>query len=111
MDIRFAKTLYHGQCLEYQEEYQNQLALTNRRLERLRATQKRDPSWKGYNPYADEDVSIDTYIEEQEAVKGEIEEFLGIIQDRLDDLTIKAKYPNSQKSGDNYQLSILDVVK
>ena len=109
LDKRFAKMLYHGQCLEYQEDYQNQLTLTNRRLERLRVTQKRDPNWKGFNPYADDYVGIDTYIEEQEAVKGEIEEFLGIIQDRLAELDIKAKYPNSEKTGENYQLSILDV--
>lgn len=47
------------------EEY---IELTGRRLERLKATQKRKPNWEGYDPFIDERVGIDVRIEEQQAV-------------------------------------------
>lgn len=55
---------------EYREEY---LDLTNRRIERLKATQARNPDWTAYCKYADDMVSIDIRIEEQLAVKEDLE--------------------------------------
>jgi len=107
LDRRFAKTLDHQGCLEFQEGYQGHLVLTNRRLERLKVRQKREPTWRGFNYYADEMVDIGTYIEEQEAIKDELEWYLRILQERLNALAVKEQYPESKQVGeDAHQLAM-----
>lgn len=111
LDRRYAKTLDRQGCQEYQEGYLRELDLTNRRLERLRNKQKQNPNFEAYDYYAGEKVSIVTRIEEWEAVKDELEWYLGILQERLNALDIKEKYPESKQVGqDAHQLSIMDVI-
>jgi len=111
LDRQLVKRLDRQGCLEYQEGYQRELDLAARRLERLRNKQKQNPNFEVYDYYAGEKVSIDTRIEEWEAVKDELEWILQILQERLDSLEIKEKYPESkQVDAHSHQLSIMDVV-
>ncbi|MCJ7829170.1 MAG: hypothetical protein MUP81_05460 [Dehalococcoidia bacterium] len=110
LDRQLVKRLDRQGCQEYQEGYLRELDLTNRRLERLRNKQKQNPDFEAYDYYAGEKVGIDVRIEEQEAVKDELEWYLELIQERLNALDIKEKYPESKQVGkDAYQLNMLEV--
>ena len=112
LDRRFAKSLDRQGCLEYQEGYQRELDLANRRLERLRNKQKQNPNFEAFDYYVGEKVSIDTRIEEWEAVIDELECYLEILQERLNALEIKEKYPESEQVGkDAHQLAMAMEVK
>ncbi|MCJ7633674.1 hypothetical protein MUP77_14950 [Candidatus Bathyarchaeota archaeon] len=104
---QLVKRLDRQGCQEYQEGYQRELDLTNRRLERLRNKQKKNPNFEAYDYYANEKVSIVTRIEEWEAVKDELEWILEIIQERLSALDVRERYPESKQVGkDAHQLSL-----
>lgn len=112
LDRQLVKRLDRQGCQEYQEGYQRELDLANRRLERLRNKQKQNPNFEAYDYYAGEKVNIDIRIEEWEAVKDELEWILQILQERLDSLEIKKKYPESkQVDAHSHQLSIMDVIQ
>lgn len=108
MDGYLIKRLDKKSCLEYREGYLENMDLTNRRLGRLRDKSKQNPNWKGFNPYADEQISIGVYIEEQEAVRDELKWYLDLIESQLQTLELKEKNPNCKivKQG-VVQLSLL----
>lgn len=61
---------------EYTGYYQEQLALTERRLAALLKTRAVQPRWSAFDPFIGEEVGIDIRIEEQEAVRDEITDYL-----------------------------------
>jgi hypothetical protein len=112
LDRRFAKSLDRQGCLEYQEGYLRELDLANRRLGRLIKKKESYPNFESYDYYVGEKVSIDTRIEEWEAVIDELEWYLEIIQERRNALAIKEKYPDSEQVGkDAHQLAMPMGVK
>lgn len=58
--------------------------LANRRLERLKATQAKNPDWEAYDPRIDEVIGIDIRIEEQEAVLGELTDELTRLEEAME---------------------------
>ncbi len=70
------------------------IALTERRIERLKDTQKRNPGWHSFDRYADADVGIDVRIEEQQAVlegqEGDLIDIQKEIEKRKQASTLKA---------------------
>jgi len=80
-------------CQEYREDIQAELKRTATRIERLFATQAKNPGWAAYDKYADDIVGIDIRLDEQHAVGEMLEDDLLIIAER--ELVIKAKeaYP------------------
>lgn len=56
------------QAADRLEELRSELSLTERRLEKLKETQRKNPEWKAYDKWADDIVTIGTRIEEQLAV-------------------------------------------
>lgn len=110
LDRQLVKRLDYQGCIEYQEGYQRELDLANRRLERLKNKQRQNPDFEAYDYYAGEKVSISVRIEEWGAVKDELEWYLKILQERLDVLQVKTQYPHSRQVDINsHQLSILDI--
>lgn len=57
-----------AEAIAHHQDVTEWIALTKRRLERLKATQAKHPDWKAFDPMVGEDVGIDIRIEEQEAV-------------------------------------------
>ena len=94
IDKRIAKTLDRETCLEYREVYQRELDLIYRRLERLCNKYKLNPDFESYDMWAGEKIDLPTRIEEQEAIKDELEWYLELIEKQLQTLNIKADYPN-----------------
>ena len=76
-------------CQEYREDIQSELKLTAIRIERLFATQAKNPDWKAYDKYADDIVGIDIRLEEQHAVSEMLEDDLLVITER--ELATKAE--------------------
>jgi hypothetical protein len=60
------------------------LDLAERRLERLRARQARDPHWQAVDPMIDEVVTIATRIEEWEAVRDDLKDDLALLTAEID---------------------------
>ena len=60
----------------YLAHYREGLELNGRRLERLRQRQARDPFWKYFDRFVEEEIGIDIIIECHEAVRGETEEYI-----------------------------------
>lgn len=71
------------------EQWEDQLSLTEKRLTTLKNKQKVSPDFKSWDVYADDYVDIATRIEEQTAVKEELEEGLKILKNSLKGLTEK----------------------
>lgn len=82
LDKFFVRKLNQGDCHEFREQRKKWLALTDIRIERLKATQAKNPKWAAYDYLADDIVGIDTRIEEQLAVREELEAELGLISER-----------------------------
>ena len=64
---------------DYIAEYLDCLELTERRLVALRRRQKREPTWKHFDPMIQEMVGIGIRIEEQLAVKDELSDLLSLL--------------------------------
>ncbi|MCJ7829334.1 MAG: hypothetical protein MUP81_06310 [Dehalococcoidia bacterium] len=112
LDRQLVKRLDRQGCQEYQEGYLRELDLANRRLGRLLNKQKQNPNFEAFDYYANEKVSIDTRIEEWEAVIDELEWYLDLLNDQLNALEIKEKYPESKQVGkDAHQLNMMDMEK
>ncbi len=84
LDSRYLKQLKEADLCTFTLDFIHQLVLTERRLAALQRTQTRKPDWTAYDPMIGEEVSIDIRIEDQEAVKGELEEQLNLIGVELD---------------------------
>jgi len=72
------------EAVRMRQELVEVVELTERRLTRLKATQKKKPHWEGYDPYVDEVVGIDVRIEEQYAVLGVYREDLTTIEKAME---------------------------
>ncbi len=84
IDNRYLKQVKEADLCTFTLDFIHQLVLTERRLAALRRTQTRNPDWCAYDPMIGEEVSIDIRIEEQEAVRGELEEQSRLIGVELD---------------------------
>jgi len=76
-------------CQEAIDDIVSQQVLTETRIERLKATQAKNPDWAAYDKYADDIVGIDIRIEEQYACRDWLEDQLTLVTER--ELIIKAK--------------------
>lgn len=96
LDRYLIKRLDCEGCLEYKERSEHDLELTNRRLQTVKHKQQVNPGFKSYDVWADGMVDIATRIEEQEAIKEELESDLELLNDRLISLTMKQDYPTAK---------------
>ncbi len=69
---------------ELKTKTRQQIALAEKRIERLRQTEKKRPDWQSFDKYIGEQVGIDIRIEEQQASLGESEGMLKQIETELD---------------------------
>lgn len=99
-------------CREARGRLDTDATLTQTRLERLKATQAKNPEWAAYDKYADDIVGIDIRIEEQYAVREDIEDDLKMIDEREDILIYGSPYRESPRPGKHtLQLSFFDSVQ
>ncbi len=84
IDNRYLKQVKEADLCTFTLDFIHQLVLTERRLAALRRTQTRKPDWSAFDPFIQDKVGIGTRIEEQVAVKGELEEQLRLIGAELD---------------------------
>ena len=78
------KQLQEQDIKEYISGYRYELALTERRLVALSRRQQRDPTWEHFDPMVQEMVGIGIRIEEQLAVKDELNDLLSLLAADLD---------------------------
>ena len=98
VDKAWLKKIDEDSLGRLREELTREFFLTQRRLAALRKTQVRDPGWKALDPLIDEVVGIDIRIEEQEAVKGELTEQLGMIAEEYARRKARAEEPRAPGS-------------
>ena len=108
LDKGYLKKLSTMQFMEVWASRQSSLKLTELRLSRLKHTALLFPNWQAYQPLADQVVTISVYIEEQEAIKSEL-------QNDIDSLEqfIKAKRQaelqrETPQKDDDIQVSLFD---
>ena len=80
LDKYIVKKFTLADCQEHRMMIEAEIILTNTRIERLKATQDKNPDWKHYDKYADDLVDIDSRIEEWEAVLGMLQDDLKLIR-------------------------------
>jgi len=88
LDKTFVRKLNLADCQWYRESIEAEMALTNTRIERLKTTQAKNPTWEAYDKYADDWVDIDIRIEEQQAVLGMLEDDIRLIREREEVINI-----------------------
>lgn len=86
IDKRFLKKFTLEDCTQCRIELSESLKLTKERLGRLKRKQKENPAWVAYCKYADAFVGIDIRIEEQLAVREEIEQNIVLVDARAREL-------------------------
>ena len=87
-----------AECQEARDNIISWQALTDTRIERLKATQVKNPNWAAYDKYADDIVGIDIRIEEQSAVRDMLDEELQIIREQECTIMLEAKgIPHADK--------------
>ncbi len=74
------KRLTDEELGKFEATFNDELALARRRLASLKRTQAARPDFTNFNPLADGIVGIDIYIEEWEAVLGELTDQLKLIE-------------------------------
>jgi hypothetical protein len=110
LDQLFIRKLDQGGCQEYMESLSDQLRLTLRRIEIIRKKQKANPNFEAYDRWADGMVGIDIRLEEQLAVRDDLESDLTILTARLDSLLIRKEHPNCKLvTARTAQLSLFDL--
>lgn len=110
LDNLFVKKLDAAACLEHIEFHGHDLEVTERRIKAIRKKQQTNPEFKAYDKWADDMVDIDTRLEEQLAVRDEIEADLIMLRLKLDSLTLKKEHPNCKLFNSQVaQLSLLDM--
>lgn len=92
----YLKRLDWDDCNRHLEFKLDDLDLTNRRIERIKAKQKQNPDFKAYDVWADDLVDIATRLEEQTAIKYELDDDIEKIENRLYILNIKKEHPKAR---------------
>ena len=113
LDKIIARKFTLADCQEYRQTIEAELTLTDRRLERLKNTQARNPKWAAYDKYAGETVGIDIRIEEQYAVSEMLKEELRLLTEREGIIAQAATYTGKTPKGGKspVQLSLFDGAK
>jgi len=91
LDKRLLKKFTIEDCNQVRRELDESLKLTKKRLRRLERKQSENPAWAAYDKYADAFVGIDIRIEEQLAVREEIEQDIILVDERAVELTERVK--------------------
>jgi len=91
MDKRLLKKFTLEDCTQYRREFGEWLKLTKERLRRLKIRQSENPDWAAYDKYADDFVGIDIRIEEQLAVREEIEQDIVLVDTRAQEIVEESK--------------------
>ncbi len=91
LDKRLLKKFTIEDCTQYRREYGESLKLTKERLRRLKKKKKVNPVWSAYCKYADAFVGIDIRVEEQLAVREELEQDILSVDQRAVEITEEVK--------------------
>jgi len=91
LDKRLLKKFTIEDCNQVRRELGESLRLTKERLRRLKRKEKENPSWAAYDKYADAFVGIDIRIEEQQAVREEIEQDIILVDGRACEIIAESK--------------------
>jgi len=91
IDKRLLKKFTLEDCTQYRRELGESLKLTKGRLRRLKKRASWNPSWTAYDKYADALVGIDIRIEEQLAVREEIEQDIILVDGRACEIVEESK--------------------
>lgn len=92
----FINRLDQSACFYYKELAEADLELTNRRIDRIRAKQEKEPNFESYDVWADGMVDIDTRLEEQLAVVADIEYDIELLDEHLKNLADRAENERKQ---------------
>jgi len=91
IDKRLLKKFTLEDCTQYRREFGESLWLTKERLRRLKKKEQENPAWAAYCKYADALVGIDIRVEEQLAVREEIEQDIILVDERACEIVEESK--------------------
>ncbi len=102
IDKRLLRKFTIEDCTQCRIELSESLKLAKERLRRLKRKQKMNPDWVAYDKYADAPVGIDIRIEEQLAVKEELEQDIRVVDERACEVVEESKRAATKirKAGD-----------
>lgn len=91
IDKRLLKKFTLEDCTQIRRELGESLKLTKERLRRLNKKQVERPTWIAYDKYADAFVGIDIRIEEQLAVREELEQDVELVDARAQEIATESR--------------------
>jgi len=108
LDKYFISKATAEECQIYLKDIDIEIGLTASRIEKLKATQDRNPGWRAYDKYADDIVGIDIRIEEEYAVREMLDDTSGLLNRRIDTLLGLKAFGVKGQDGPVYQLGLFD---